>query len=179
MPPVAARGGRFHCRCSQPGRDRHPDLSKFGASDDAIAAQRQAIAAKIPLGRLGTAREIAETVAFLASGGTAYLTGQDIVVVDGAGQVVQLQLVFRGARRPGSRDARGRRERLEHHWFLGALAADLGVVDDEQHAADRQLVTVQAQLAENRVTHVRRATLERAVERGEIVDEVWLPLLRR
>lgn len=42
-----------------------------------------AVPAQIPFGRLGTAREVAGAVAFLASDGASYVTGQDIVVGGG------------------------------------------------------------------------------------------------
>ena len=40
------------------------------------AATRQAFLAQVPLGRIGTAREVAEVVGFLAGDGAAYITGQ-------------------------------------------------------------------------------------------------------
>jgi 3-oxoacyl-[acyl-carrier protein] reductase len=46
-------------------------------------AQREALLADIPLGRLGAADEIASAVAFLASPGAAYITGQTIHVNGG------------------------------------------------------------------------------------------------
>ena len=47
-----------------------------------------AIASRVPLGRLGrlgTGREIAEVVAFLASDAAGYVTGENIVVGGGSG----------------------------------------------------------------------------------------------
>ena len=41
------------------------------------------MSARIPFGRFGTAREVAEVVAFLASDGSSYVTGQNIVVGGG------------------------------------------------------------------------------------------------
>ena len=41
------------------------------------------VPAQIPFGRLGTAREVAEAGAFLASDGASYVTGQNIVVGGG------------------------------------------------------------------------------------------------
>lgn len=45
--------------------------------------KRQQIIASIPLGRLGTPREVAETVAFLASNGANFITGEIIDVNGG------------------------------------------------------------------------------------------------
>ena len=45
--------------------------------------QRQALAAQIPLGRLGSADEIAATVVFLATPAAAYITGETIHVNGG------------------------------------------------------------------------------------------------
>ena len=43
----------------------------------AISAEaREALLAQVPLKRIGTAREVAEMVGFLAGGGAAYVTGQ-------------------------------------------------------------------------------------------------------
>lgn len=46
-------------------------------------AQRDALLAQIPLGRLGQAKEIAQTVAFLASDSASYITGTTIPVNGG------------------------------------------------------------------------------------------------
>ncbi|HSV68786.1 MAG TPA: 3-oxoacyl-ACP reductase FabG [Methylibium sp.] len=46
-------------------------------------AQKAALLAQIPLGRLGRPEEIAETVAFLASPGAAYITGSELHVNGG------------------------------------------------------------------------------------------------
>ena len=46
-------------------------------------AQRQALLAQIPLGRLGSADDVAEAVVFLASSAAAYITGQVIEVNGG------------------------------------------------------------------------------------------------
>ena len=44
---------------------------------------RAAYEAAIPLKRMGTAQDVAEAVAFLASGGAAYITGQVLAVNGG------------------------------------------------------------------------------------------------
>ena len=46
-------------------------------------AQKAALLGQIPLGRLGTPQEIAETVVFLASAGAAYITGSELHVNGG------------------------------------------------------------------------------------------------
>jgi 3-oxoacyl-[acyl-carrier protein] reductase len=46
-------------------------------------AQKAALMSQIPLGRLGTPEEIAETVAFLTSPGAAYITGSELHVNGG------------------------------------------------------------------------------------------------
>ena len=46
-------------------------------------AQKQALLAQIPLGRLGSADDVAEAVVFLASSAAAYITGQVIEVNGG------------------------------------------------------------------------------------------------
>ena len=45
--------------------------------------QQKALAAQIPLGRMGTAEEVAHAVAWLASPGAAYVTGQQLHVNGG------------------------------------------------------------------------------------------------
>jgi 3-oxoacyl-[acyl-carrier protein] reductase len=46
-------------------------------------AQRNALLAKIPLGRLGSPQDIAEAVAFLASPAAGYITGTELHVNGG------------------------------------------------------------------------------------------------
>jgi 3-oxoacyl-[acyl-carrier protein] reductase len=46
-------------------------------------AQRAAYLSQIPVGRFGTAEEVAQTVAFLASRETGYITGQTLHVNGG------------------------------------------------------------------------------------------------
>ncbi len=73
----AARGVRSNAVCpgalvQTPDWDEHPDPQ----------GRQAAMEAKIPLGRLGTAQDIAPTIAFLASDASAYTTG-GVFVVDG------------------------------------------------------------------------------------------------
>jgi NAD(P)-dependent dehydrogenase (short-subunit alcohol dehydrogenase family) len=46
-------------------------------------ADHEPIRARVPLGRLGTAEDVAQTVAFLLSDRSSYITGQDIVIDGG------------------------------------------------------------------------------------------------
>lgn len=76
---------RIRVNAVSPGPIDTPIWSKFGVPPENVGAMLDAVAAQNPFGRLGTAREIAETVAFLASDGAAYITGQNIVVAGGGG----------------------------------------------------------------------------------------------
>ncbi|MCB5181966.1 SDR family NAD(P)-dependent oxidoreductase [Streptomyces antimicrobicus] len=58
-------------------RSAVPDETAYGA-----------LRAEVPLGRLGEAEDVAETVAFLLSARSAYITGQDIAVDGGLVSVV-------------------------------------------------------------------------------------------
>ncbi len=59
-----------------------------GLGSGEVAAMLAGMAASNPFGRLGRPEDIAETVAFLASDGAAYITGQEITVSGGAGLAV-------------------------------------------------------------------------------------------
>jgi NAD(P)-dependent dehydrogenase (short-subunit alcohol dehydrogenase family) len=63
-----------------PGAIETPIWSKSGMPPE----MTESIAAGIPFGRFGSALEIAEVVAFLASDGATYITGQNIVVGGGS-----------------------------------------------------------------------------------------------
>lgn len=72
--------------CVAPGTILTEALEKLYTSDE----QRSALAARIPARRLGTPRDIAGVVAFLASADAAYITGQSIVV-DGGQTIPEVQ----------------------------------------------------------------------------------------
>ena len=63
--------------CVAPGAIETKMMAAFSDEDKA------ALCEEIPLGRLGKADEVAETVAFLASEKAAYITGQVIAVNGG------------------------------------------------------------------------------------------------
>jgi NAD(P)-dependent dehydrogenase (short-subunit alcohol dehydrogenase family) len=62
-----------------------PGMILAGMSEPVFADPviREARESKVPLGRLGTAEDIASMVAFLASDGASYVTGQNILVDGG------------------------------------------------------------------------------------------------
>ena len=74
---LAPRGIRVNA--VSPGAVETPMWDKLGVP----AEMRKGMSSRIPLGRFGTGAEIAEVVAFLASAGAGYITGQNIVVAGG------------------------------------------------------------------------------------------------
>jgi NAD(P)-dependent dehydrogenase (short-subunit alcohol dehydrogenase family) len=77
---------RIRVNAVSPGyADTPMTRAALGNGSDEVAAMLAAMAAKNPFGRLGRPEDIAETVAFLASDGAAYITGQEIVVSGGGG----------------------------------------------------------------------------------------------
>lgn len=79
---------RIRVNAVSPGAINTPIWAKSGLPPEAIKQRTDAIAATIPFGRLGAAREVAEVVAFFVSERSSYVTGQHIVVAGGAGMGV-------------------------------------------------------------------------------------------
>jgi 2-keto-3-deoxy-L-fuconate dehydrogenase len=72
----------IRCNCICPGTVQSPSLDeRINAFDDPVQARRDFIARQ-PMGRLGTAEEIAAMAVYLAADESAYVTGQ-VMVVDG------------------------------------------------------------------------------------------------
>ncbi|MGC8918425.1 SDR family oxidoreductase [Streptomyces sp. PG2] len=76
---------RIRVNAVSPGAVDTPIWTKSGLPAELLAEVKETTATRVPFGRFGTAREIAETVAFLVSDGAAYVTGQNIVVGGGSG----------------------------------------------------------------------------------------------
>jgi NAD(P)-dependent dehydrogenase (short-subunit alcohol dehydrogenase family) len=71
-----------------PGPIDTPALDKLGLPADTLDTLRKNITAQVPVGRFGTAEEVANLVAFLASPQASYMTGAATVVGGGFGVAV-------------------------------------------------------------------------------------------
>lgn len=69
-----------------PGPVRTPGLGGL-VSEDQQQGLFDALAAQIPLGRLGKPEEVAKTVAFLASDAASFINGTELFVDGGMAQV--------------------------------------------------------------------------------------------
>jgi NAD(P)-dependent dehydrogenase (short-subunit alcohol dehydrogenase family) len=78
---------RIRVNAVSPGAIDTPGLNDLMASSDAAEERRTVISKSIPLGRLGTADEIAKAVVFLASDDSSYITGTEVFVDGGRAQV--------------------------------------------------------------------------------------------
>jgi NAD(P)-dependent dehydrogenase (short-subunit alcohol dehydrogenase family) len=78
---------RIRVNAVSPGAVDTPGLNDLMASSDAADERLLMISKSIPLGRLGTADEIAKAVVFLASDDSSYITGTELFVDGGRAQV--------------------------------------------------------------------------------------------
>ena len=78
---------RIRVNAISPGSIDTPGLDKLSASAPTGKERRNMIAAVTPLGRLGTADEIAAAATFLASDDASYITGIELFVDGGFAQV--------------------------------------------------------------------------------------------
>jgi NAD(P)-dependent dehydrogenase (short-subunit alcohol dehydrogenase family) len=70
-----------------PGPIGTPIFDRMGLPKQDLDAMAQGIVAGVPMKRMGTPDEVAATVAFLAGPGSSYITGVEIEVGGGAGQL--------------------------------------------------------------------------------------------
>jgi NAD(P)-dependent dehydrogenase (short-subunit alcohol dehydrogenase family) len=82
---LAARKVRVNA--ISPGPIETPIFGKLGLSTEASEELRQGIASRVPLGRMGSADEVAGAAVFLASQDASFITGSEIAVDGGFAQV--------------------------------------------------------------------------------------------
>jgi NAD(P)-dependent dehydrogenase (short-subunit alcohol dehydrogenase family) len=70
-----------------PGLVDTPIWDKMGASPDEVNEAKRSMTAAVPLGRIGTADEVAHAVLFLACSASSYVTGIELPVDGGWAQV--------------------------------------------------------------------------------------------
>ncbi|KXS16442.1 NAD(P)-binding protein [Gonapodya prolifera JEL478] len=73
-------GGKIRVNSVHPGYIRTPMIN---GAVDAIPGYEQGLLAKHPIGRLGEAEDIANSIAFLASEDSSFMTGSEVVVDGG------------------------------------------------------------------------------------------------
>ena len=78
---------RIRVNAISPGSIDTPGLSDLLASSEVGEQRKKMISASVPLGRFGTAEEIAKAVVFLASNDSSYVTGIELFVDGGIAQV--------------------------------------------------------------------------------------------
>jgi NAD(P)-dependent dehydrogenase (short-subunit alcohol dehydrogenase family) len=82
---LVARGIRVNA--VSPGPIATPILDRLGMPKEAVEEFAQRILSLVPMKRIGQGEEVASTVSFLASPEASYITGVEINVDGGAGQV--------------------------------------------------------------------------------------------
>src|SRR5438477_841827 len=78
---------RIRVNAISPGSIDTPGLSDLLASSEVGEQRKKMISNTVPLGRFGTAEEIAKAVVFLASDDSSYITGTELFVDGGFAQV--------------------------------------------------------------------------------------------
>jgi NAD(P)-dependent dehydrogenase (short-subunit alcohol dehydrogenase family) len=80
-------GRNIRVNAVAPGPIETPILERTGLSKEALAEFAKTVLATVPMKRFGTPEEVAGTVAFLASSDASYITGVEIDVDGGRGQI--------------------------------------------------------------------------------------------
>jgi len=84
---VELKDRKIRVNCVSPGPTVTPIADKMGVPPEVMAAIIPQLLAKVPLGRMGRAEEIAAAVLFLASDDSSFVTGIDLCVDGGMGQI--------------------------------------------------------------------------------------------
>jgi len=80
-------GRNIRVNAVAPGPIETPIFERTGLSKEALAEFAKTVLATVPMKRFGTPQEVAGTVAFLASSDASYITGVEIDVDGGRGQI--------------------------------------------------------------------------------------------
>jgi NAD(P)-dependent dehydrogenase (short-subunit alcohol dehydrogenase family) len=80
-------GRNIRVNAVAPGPIETPIFGRTGLPQAAIDEFAKGISAQVPMKRFGTSDEVAGTVAFLASSDSSYITGEEIHVDGGLGQI--------------------------------------------------------------------------------------------
>ena len=80
-------GRNIRVNCVAPGPIETPIFGRTGLPKEAIDEFAKGVIAAVPMKRFGTSEEVAGAVAFLASSDASYITGEEINVDGGMGQL--------------------------------------------------------------------------------------------
>jgi NAD(P)-dependent dehydrogenase (short-subunit alcohol dehydrogenase family) len=81
--PFEMNGRNVRVNSISPGPITTPIFGKLGLTAEAAEQFRKDVATKVPMGRFGTTREIADAAVFLASDESSYMLGSEIVIDGG------------------------------------------------------------------------------------------------
>jgi NAD(P)-dependent dehydrogenase (short-subunit alcohol dehydrogenase family) len=84
---VDLKARKIRVNSISPGPIETPIFGKMGLSEEQAAGFKQELPGQVPLGRIGRSEEVAQTALFLASDDSSYITGIDLSVDGGMGQV--------------------------------------------------------------------------------------------
>ena len=82
---LSAKGIRVNAMA--PGFIDTDIMRKVGMSEEMIEQMNKQAKTQIPMGRIGTSEDVAKTVLFLASNDASYVTGIELAVDGGSGQI--------------------------------------------------------------------------------------------